>query len=283
MNKLQKNNQSGFSLVEGVLVLVIIALLGAAGFLVYKNHNKKSTTTPASLASTATKPNQTTQPATSITNAPQPGWKIYTNNTVGFSITYPDTIQADSGCATPSTVSNGAVPTTLISDAPNYYIAAENSIRFNLIWGANQTSNTNSCTQVPTDITSIQAANSSLKTGDQYEYAVENLHFFVEKVSSESDVQTALQSYWNDSTITINGWQNSSAGSYEVPTQINCAASEMVMGNTCGPLSSNYDLRYYPKEKLMFYFVLGQSVRLSSPNNSPSPDSQVISSFKVLN
>jgi len=285
MGELRKD-ETGFSVVEVILVLVIVGLIGAVGFMVYKNHNK---TTKASVATTtikpvATTPAKTTTPATTITSGPQSGWSTYTNNTVGFSISYPDTVEGESGCATPSTVSNGAVPTSLIENAPNYYIAGKNSIRFNLTWGGgdNQTLYTSGCTQVPTDTTSVQAQNSQIKTGAQYEYSVTNLPFFVKKVSSDSAVQAELQSYWNDSTITISGWQNSSSGSYEVPTAISCAPSEMGMLNNCGPLSSNYDLRYYPTQKIMFYYVLGQATHLTLPN-SASPDGQIVSSFKVLN
>lgn len=43
MGKLRKN-QSGFSAVEIVLVLVIVGLIGGVGFMVYNNHNKKTAT-----------------------------------------------------------------------------------------------------------------------------------------------------------------------------------------------------------------------------------------------
>jgi Flp pilus assembly pilin Flp len=283
MGRLHKD-EKGFGAVEVILVLVIVGLIGAVGFMVYRSHHK----TPVSSVATSTTAKKTTSakantPATPITSGPQSGWSTYTNNTVGFSIAYPDTVQGDNGCATPSTVSIGAIRTSLVDNAPNYYIAAKNSIRFNLTWGANQTYYTSGCTQVPTDATSVQAQNSQIKTGAQYEYSVVNLPFFVKKVSSESAVQTELQSYWNDSTITISGWQNSSSGSYEVPAAISCAPSEMGMGNDCGPLSSNHDLRYYPTQKIMFYYVQGQAAHLSLPGNAPVPDGQVVSSFKVLN
>lgn len=282
-----KSNEKGFSVVEVVLVLIIVGLIGVVGWFVYNNHNKKTTASVANTSTTkpaTTTPVRANTPATTITSGPQSGWETYTNNTVGFSIAYPDTVEGDNGCATPSTVSSGAIPTTLIENGPNYYIAAKNSIRFALTWGANQTYDTSGCTQVSTNATSVQAQNSQIKTGAQYEYSVVNLAFFVKKVSSESAVQTELQSYWHDSTITISGWQTSPSGSYEVPTAISCAPSEMGMGNNCGPLSSNYDLRYYPTQKIMFYYVQGQAAHLMLPNNAlPSPDGQVISSFKVLN
>lgn len=277
MGKVRKH-ESGFSAVEVILVLAVVVLISAVGFMVYKNYNKKTTD---SSAATTTSTKATTS-AGIITSGPQSGWSTYTNNAVGFSIAYPNTVEGDSACATPSTVSSGAVPTSLIEDAPNYYVAAKNSTRFNLTWGANETYDTSGCTQVPTDASSVRAQNSQIKTGVQYEYSVVNLPFFVKKVSGESGVQTELQSYWNDSTITINGWRNSSSGSYQVPTAISCAPSEMGMDNNCGPLSSNQDLRYYPAQKIMFYYVQGQAAHLVLPSGAAT-DSEIVSSFKVLN
>jgi len=49
-----RTNQSGFSVVELVVVLVIVALLGAAGYVVYNRHaNSKPAATAASQSATA--------------------------------------------------------------------------------------------------------------------------------------------------------------------------------------------------------------------------------------
>lgn len=281
MIKLSKNEQ-GFSAFEATLVLVIVALVGLVGWFVYNSQHKKITASATNVTTTSTTLKSTT-PATIFTSGPKSGWETYTNNTVGFSITYPNSIYADSGCSTSSTLSSGAVPTTLLQNGVNFYIAAKYSYRFTIISGANQTDNYNNCTQTLTTTASIQAANNQIINGAQYSYSVDNLAFVVEKVNSNAGVQTELQNYWNDPTITISGWKNNSSGSYEVPTAINCSsAEESMMITTCGPLSSNYTLRYYPTQKVMFYFVYGQAVHLLLPNNAPA-DSQIINSFKVLN
>jgi len=50
MNKVSRN-EKGFSAIEIVLVIVVIALIGAAAWLVYKDHHKTTTTsTPLSVA-----------------------------------------------------------------------------------------------------------------------------------------------------------------------------------------------------------------------------------------
>jgi Tfp pilus assembly major pilin PilA len=70
MGKL-RNDETGFSAVEVILVLVIVALIGAVGFLVYKNHTKATTpvaktSTNSTATKTATKPTTTTPQATIV-------------------------------------------------------------------------------------------------------------------------------------------------------------------------------------------------------------------------
>ncbi|HSX35115.1 MAG TPA: hypothetical protein VLF62_05735 [Candidatus Saccharimonadales bacterium] len=53
MSKIKKG-EAGFSVVEVVLILVVVALVGVAGFMMYKNHNKaKDTATKTSTSQTA--------------------------------------------------------------------------------------------------------------------------------------------------------------------------------------------------------------------------------------
>ena len=103
MKKIKRNEQ-GFSVVEFVMILVIIVLIGAAGYLVYKNHHKTSTaattntsaTKPATSTSTkatTTKQASATQTSTcpSLTNVAQvpSGWQTYTSSKYNYSISYP--------------------------------------------------------------------------------------------------------------------------------------------------------------------------------------------------
>jgi len=63
MGKIRKN-EAGFSPVEVVMVLVIVALIGMVGWLVYKNHNK-TTNNSATTANTSTTKSTTSTPSTS--------------------------------------------------------------------------------------------------------------------------------------------------------------------------------------------------------------------------
>ncbi|MGD0283994.1 MAG: hypothetical protein ABSB12_00115 [Candidatus Saccharimonadales bacterium] len=281
MKKL-RSNEYGFNIIELVLIIVIIALIGFAGWLVYKDHHKSMTAT----AITTVNNEATSTPKTSNNNVTTSNvnWLTYVNSTVGFSIKYPQLIYADSGCTQSSNGSGttiGNVPTTVIQDGNNYYVITKTSYQMTLTWGANQTYNFTGCSPVPTTANTIQLTGGQISNGQKYIYKADNFPFVVEEVNSESDVTSALQSYWNDNTITISGWKNSSNGVWQEPVSISCSSTE-VNQNNCGPTSSNYDLRYYSTQKLMFYFVYGQAAHLILPNNGSAADTQIVNSFMLL-
>lgn len=83
-----QTNQKGFSVVEVIIVLVVVGLIGGAGFVAYKNHNKKPTANPVA-TTTTTKPDPAeTQLITQATD-PYAGWKSFTSDAGGFSLKYP--------------------------------------------------------------------------------------------------------------------------------------------------------------------------------------------------
>ncbi|HVC36235.1 MAG TPA: hypothetical protein VNE40_02210 [Candidatus Dormibacteraeota bacterium] len=89
MGKL-KNNQSGFSAVEIVLVLAVVVLIGVVGWLVYRNHHKINTT--AITTTTSAEPTTTTKsPTTTPVQPANPyaGWKTFSLSSLGLSFQYP--------------------------------------------------------------------------------------------------------------------------------------------------------------------------------------------------
>ena len=75
-------DQSGFSIVEVLLVVLVVAVLTVTGFMVYQRY--KST----SAANTAAR--HTTQTTTKeVHTDPYAGWKTYTNSTYSISYKYP--------------------------------------------------------------------------------------------------------------------------------------------------------------------------------------------------
>src|ERR1700683_3369487 len=77
-----RNSQAGFGIVEVVIVLVIVAIVGAAGWLIYKNHHK---VTPATTMSSSS---ETNKPATVPASA-YAGWKTASFTQEGLTLKYP--------------------------------------------------------------------------------------------------------------------------------------------------------------------------------------------------
>lgn len=95
MKKL-KNDESGFGAFEAVLIVIIVILIGAVGWLVYKNQHKDKATVNQSSAKTAAK---SKSPAA---KAPDPyaGWATYTSQD-GFTFKYPTDGWAITGARNP--------------------------------------------------------------------------------------------------------------------------------------------------------------------------------------
>lgn len=83
MNGLSKN-QKGFSAIETILVLIIVILIAAVGWLVYKDRRKPAVTSAKS--STAKSGSAQTKPAD-----PYAGWKTYTLTYEKLTFRYPAT------------------------------------------------------------------------------------------------------------------------------------------------------------------------------------------------
>jgi hypothetical protein len=85
-----KSDQKGFSAVEGLLVVLILVVIGAVGYMVYHNNHK----TKASVSTTAsTKPASTAK--TTTPPDPYAGWQSYSDSHVSFK--YPSGWQIGNG------------------------------------------------------------------------------------------------------------------------------------------------------------------------------------------
>ena len=95
-----KKNQKGFSAIEGLLILLIVGIIGFAGWHVWQNRSVDSSQSPAH-----------TTPSAS--NTPKPdiyaGWNTYKSPTEGFSVKYP----ADWTIITGTSNSEGKYDSTL--------------------------------------------------------------------------------------------------------------------------------------------------------------------------
>ena len=97
MQKLSEN-QYGFSAVEAMLVIVILALIGVVGWLVYENQHKSNPTVSTTL-STSTKPATTTKATATPAQPANPyaGWKSFCSNAGGLCLNYPTDWQFANG------------------------------------------------------------------------------------------------------------------------------------------------------------------------------------------
>lgn len=86
MGKL-KNNQKGFSAIEAIMLVVIVALIGAVGWMVYKDRHKTTVTT------TTTQPTKTSSTPTS--QQPTANTTTYTDSSKLFTISYPTSWAVD--------------------------------------------------------------------------------------------------------------------------------------------------------------------------------------------
>lgn len=83
----QRKNTYGFGVVGLILILAVVIVIGLAGYLVYKNHHKMTTTSVATTKpTTTTKTAPTTSTTTSNTYA---GWQQYCSTSFGACFKYP--------------------------------------------------------------------------------------------------------------------------------------------------------------------------------------------------
>jgi len=90
MNKL-KQNESGFGAVETILILLIVALLSAAGWYVYKQSNAKNTKDSSKgVAQKSTKDKSVPAKSKGTANCTAPAeYTVYTNNELNYCFVYP--------------------------------------------------------------------------------------------------------------------------------------------------------------------------------------------------
>lgn len=87
MVKMKKLNNHGFTAFEGILIVIIIALIGGVGFYVYKSNQDKKSDNPTSSSQKSTQ--------TSATKDSYKDWKTYTSSTEKMSFKYPSSWKVD--------------------------------------------------------------------------------------------------------------------------------------------------------------------------------------------
>lgn len=157
-----KKNQKGFSVIEGLLILVIVGLLGFVGWYVYntKNNTDNTLNNAASTkvaTSTSTKKTNTTS-KTSQTADPYAGWKSYTLHNEKLSFKYPSSWTLTDKSNSKSNFSNNG---SVYGDSVT--LAASNSFDIRINAGAYPTIDTSGLGKITTE-TSTFTGKSALLT-----------------------------------------------------------------------------------------------------------------------
>lgn len=107
MNRVSKN-QKGFSAFEAVLILLVVVLIGAVGYLVYKNHQKVTASNSASKVTVGPDQSKTTtsQQAT-LKYVTMSDWGVRVAYTGADTLTVSDSSCAENGDANGDTVNLG--------------------------------------------------------------------------------------------------------------------------------------------------------------------------------
>lgn len=290
MNKTQK----GFGHLVVIIAVLVIAAVAGSGYLVYKNHNKKTASSTAATTSPTKASPESTSAATQakapsyISEGPGPTWNTYTNNALGFSIQIPKLMYSGyaQNCTSVSYVydrfgnkvsssahyspTGGTVPATVIQDDTNFYIVEQYTYQLtNTHDDGNGHTLADSCTKVVTTADTIKQRRSL-----GYSYMM--IPFAVSKATNENDIANWAVNYFSDKTIKVDTIQDNSSGKWK-DVRLTCSES----GGPC--LNFKYYLRYYSGQNKLMYISLGQAAHLTSDNDATEIyDNDVVDSFKLL-
>jgi hypothetical protein len=99
-----KLNQKGFSAIEGLLILVIVAIIGGVGLYIYHaNQKTNSTLNTASQENSATAPNVSKNATKTVSTGLYSGWSQYCSSHEKACFKYPDSWKSEPNCGGPCT------------------------------------------------------------------------------------------------------------------------------------------------------------------------------------
>lgn len=122
-----RNNQKGFSVVEVALVLVIVALIGGVGYMVYSKHHKAAVTTNSVANESVKAPAKTPTPAVQAIASYENCTK--SNDTTTDTKAYPPTCTTSEGVVyRPTDPSNFAHGQQQINIPDNPYVTTDSKV-----------------------------------------------------------------------------------------------------------------------------------------------------------
>ncbi len=124
MNK----NEKGFSVIEGLITLVIIGLIGFIGWYVWDKNSESTKQNAADPVSIQTEQLEAYEPTTTVAG----DWKTYTNDKYKFSISYPANWKIDAADGNTLAESSKATDKTFFSLGFRPYSSGPMEIQYNL-------------------------------------------------------------------------------------------------------------------------------------------------------
>lgn len=300
MGKL-RNDQTGFSILEPILILIIIATIGAVGLFVW--HSKQaadkllSTTTSAS-------PTFKKKAASGAAASIQSNGTLntYTNKTLGFSFDFPKTVYAENGCTTSATVhdnygklvdapthhvtTSGLMPTTIVNKNNDYYITTTSTAELTGVADATVNGNSgyslaSSCVITPVTADLIEKYHAPVTIVPSYAN-ISSLQLIAAIKTPGNSLNSEVQQIFSDPTLKVSSITADSKAAWSTLSFVCDGKSEPLGG--CANLGGSYTLHYYQKTSLLVFWATGQACKLQSDFGATvCYDPQIINSFKIIN
>lgn len=255
-------NSKGFSLINLILVLAILATNGVSAWLLWRGRPAEETAKTSTSNQTATKD-----------TADESEWATYTNEALGFSINYPKEARASYGDCEKKTNSyrpkEGVVPNTVIEDGDTFYIVPAYVYQLTGETTDAGVSNFSGCEKLMTTAAAIKDEDTS--------FLFDNIELKVTNDYTDAEVLAAAKEIFQSDDIKITSLDHSADGDWQ-DVKLACTTDE----ENCMTFNYRFELRHYHDKKKLVYIELGQAGKLLKLHADEYYDQEVVDSFKLL-
>lgn len=294
---MKKQNNLGFSAVEGLLILIVVSVIAFIGWFVLRSQHKVAKTQVSSTSQASQdKQAKETDPIT-VTAGATPGTLAYTNNTVGFTFNFPEKTEGPDVCVDGNSVfdtygnpvsapvhkqtSNGLIKLTVLNNGDYFYVTPEKSYvtsdYINTTVGGHQYPLAHACEEVATTPQLIEKYDAQQGVVPSYA-TIPYLKFTLKKVKKEA-IESEVQNIFNDTSLKVTKLSDSTQGNWQ-DLSFSCSK------DPCAYTGGRYVIRYYAKQDVLFFWNAGQACNLSANDSATNVDCQdgsILDSLKLLN